>query len=166
MRWAKAATALGSVFLLSGCGALYNPLFVGGDAAHPVIGWRDCPGAKHSGIEELGLYRSNASSTEDDPGKLLWHITAGTGTVVEKITLGEAPPGFTTELPLTTTLTRESTYALRANMDSDDEVTGFLTFRPEQLVAGQVVFSSDSGIAESLKKYKSRNDEDFGCFAD
>ncbi|WP_328885348.1 hypothetical protein [Streptomyces sp. NBC_00316] len=153
---------VGLVFLLSACGARYSPLFIGGGASEPVIGWRECPGAERDGITEVGLYKWAKDGTADDPGELLWHIKADKGNILPHISLGEAPPGFTTRLPLTAELDAGTTYALRANMDSDDLVSGFLTFRPEQLAVGGIVF--DSGTAESMKNYEGRDNEDFGCF--
>ncbi|MFD5873975.1 hypothetical protein [Streptomyces sp. NPDC060322] len=49
-------------------------------------------------------------------------------------------------------------------MASDDLVSGFLTFRPDQLTVGRIVFGD--GKAESLKDYEGRDNEDFGCFTD
>ncbi|WP_406428650.1 hypothetical protein OHA59_23105 [Streptomyces sp. NBC_01589] len=163
MRWGRALAVLGLVSLLSACGAEYDPLFIGGAVSKPVIGWRECPGVEHDGIAEVGLYKWAHNGTADDPGELLWHIEADEGHVLHRISLGEAPTGFTTRLPLTAELDSGTTYALRTNMTSDELVSGFLTFRPDQLAVGQVVFSSGKG--ESLKDYESRDNEDFGCFA-
>ncbi|WP_328584754.1 hypothetical protein [Streptomyces sp. NBC_00370] len=154
---------LGLVLLLSGCGAKYTPLFVGGDVSKPVIGWRDCPRAKHDGVAEVGLYEWANESTADDPGELLWHIKATQDNLLKRISIGETPEGFTTLLPMTTRLRPGVTYALETNMTSDELVSGFVTFRPEQLAAGRVVF--ESGEEDSLKHYRSRDNEDFGCFA-
>ncbi|MGW6866182.1 hypothetical protein [Streptomyces sp. NPDC054901] len=163
MKWGRAAIAAGLVLLLSGCVAKYNPLFVGGGSSTPVIGWRDCPGATHDGVAELGLYAGAAEPTVDDPGELIWHIKATPGNLSKRISIGETPEGFTTLLPMTTQLRSGTTYALRTNMSTDDPASGFVTFRPEQLAAGQVVFGN--GNEESPSDYRSRDDEDFGCFA-
>ncbi|MFI2370347.1 hypothetical protein [Streptomyces sp. NPDC018833] len=162
MRWGKAVVVLGLVFLLSACGAELNPLFINGDRAEPVIGWRECPHAKHDGITEVGLYEWDDSSTVDEPGELLWHIKADRSLPLHRIRMGSAPEGFTTQRPLTATLDARSTYALRTNMTSDDLVPGFLTFRPEQLSTGRVVFSD--GRAESRREYEGLDSEQFGCF--
>ncbi|WP_327686137.1 hypothetical protein [Streptomyces sp. NBC_00467] len=162
MRWGRSAIALGLVLLLCGCGAKYSPLFIGGAVSHPVIGWRECPGVEYNGITEVGLYKWADEGTADDPGELLWHIAATDGHVVDRVSIGEAPAGFTTLHPLTTELESGTTYALRTNMASDQLVSGFLTFRPDQLAVGQVVFNG--GKDESLKAYESRDNEDFGCF--
>ncbi|MGW7344126.1 hypothetical protein [Streptomyces sp. NPDC054854] len=149
--------------LLSGCAPEYNPLFVGGGSSTPVIGWRDCPGAARDGVAEAGLYEGAAGPTVDDPGELIWHIKATRGNRAKRISLGGTPEGFTTLLPLTTQLRSGTTYTLRTNMSPDDPVSGFVTFRPEQLAFGQVVFGN--GKEESRKGYRSRDGEDFGCFA-
>lgn len=153
---------LGLVLLLSGCGAKYSPLFIGGEASSPVIGWRDCPHAKHDGVAEAGLYEWADGNTMDDPGELLWHIKSTQDNLVKRISIGETPEGFTTLLPMTTQLRSGATYALETNMTSDELVSGFVTFRPEQLAAGRVVFSEEK--EDSLKHYRSRDNEDFGCF--
>jgi hypothetical protein len=164
VKWGRAVIPLGLVVLLSGCGAKYTPLFVTGAASDPVIGWRVCPGVEHDGIAEAGLYEWTPDGTADDPGELLWHIKADERNVLHRISIGEAPTGFTTRTALTTKLDPETTYALRTNMSSDRLVSAFLTFRPAQLKAGRLVFAS--GDAESTKDYESRDNEDFGCFTD
>jgi hypothetical protein len=163
MRWGRGVAVLGLAFLLSGCGAEYNSLFIEGDRAEPVIGWRECPHAQHDGITEVGLYKWYDYSTVDEPGELLWHIRAERNLPLHRVALGSTPQGFRTELPLTATLDAGSTYALRANMNSDDLVSGFLTFRLGQLSTGRVVF--DAGRAEPRKTYDGRDSEQFGCFA-
>ncbi|WP_147963238.1 hypothetical protein [Streptomyces sp. wa22] len=164
MRWGRALVGVALVLLLSACGARYNPLFIGGGASKPVIGWRGCPGVDHNGIEEVGLYKWAKNGTADNPGQLLWHIRADKNNILSLIALGEAPTGFTTRLPLTAHLDSGTTYALRTNMASNDLVSGFLTFRPDQLAVGRIVFNS--GKAESLEDYEGRDNEDFGCFTD
>lgn len=74
-----------------------------------MIGRRECPGAEHDGITEVGLCNWAHNGSADDPGELLWHIE---GRVLHRISLGEAPTGFTTPLPLTTELDSGTTYAL------------------------------------------------------
>ncbi|MEU6253807.1 hypothetical protein [Streptomyces sp. NPDC047043] len=166
MRWGRAAAAAGLMFLLTSCGAEFDPLYVEGDAAGPVIGWRDCPGADPDGIDEVGLYTWDRSSTVDEPGELLWRIKSDHGALLHRLRLGSTPKGFTTLHALTTTLEPGTTYALRTNMKSEDLVSGFLTFRPGQLSAGSGRIVFDSGKAESRKQYEARDDEDFGCFSD
>lgn len=161
------------MFLLTACGAEHNPLFIEGGAAKPTIGWRECPHSKQDGITEVALYEWDGSSTVDEPGELLWHIKADRSgpssrnsrstPLSQQLVLGTTPDGFTTEHPLTAELTATSTYAVRANMTSDDLVSGFLTFRPEQLSADRVVFSESE--TESRRDYDDRDDEEFGCFA-
>ncbi|WP_328664763.1 hypothetical protein [Streptomyces sp. NBC_00328] len=163
MKWGRATGVLVLALLLSGCGAEFDPLFVESGRSGPMIGWRDCPGAEHDGITEVGLYRWDHDGTVDDPGELLWHIKASHGIPLHRIRLGSSPQGFTTQLPLSVALDPESTYALRANMTSDDLVSGFLTFKPRQLDTGRVVFSE--GEEASRKAYEDRDNEDFGCFA-
>jgi hypothetical protein len=151
--------------LLTACGAEHDPLFVTGTAAKPTLAWRDCPAVKGDGITEAALYEWDDSSTVDDPGRTLWHIKATDGTTLSRrIRLGTAPDGFTTERPLTAALDPGTTYALRVNMASDDQVSGFLTFRPEQLAPGQVVF--DESSTEPRAAYDDRDDEEFGCFTE
>ncbi|MGJ5826435.1 hypothetical protein [Streptomyces ossamyceticus] len=151
--------------LLTACGAEHDPLFVTGTAAKPTLGWRDCPAAKGDGITEAALYEWDDSSTVDDPGRTLWHIEATDGTTLsQRIRLGTVPDGFTTQRPLTAALDPGTTYALRVNMASDDQVSGFLTFRPEQLAPGQVVF--DESSTESRAAYDDRDNEEFGCFTE
>ncbi|MFJ7041999.1 hypothetical protein ACIQVC_01125 [Streptomyces sp. NPDC101112] len=151
--------------LLTACSAEHDPLFVTGTAAKPTLAWRDCPAAKGDGITEAALYEWDDSSTVDDPGRTLWHIRATHGkTLSRRIPLGTAPDGFTTERPLTATLDPGTTYALRANMASDDQISGFLTFRLEQLAPGRVVFGESD--AESRTDYDARDDEEFGCFTE
>ncbi|MFF2367435.1 hypothetical protein ACFVU0_32660 [Streptomyces sp. NPDC058122] len=164
MKWGRSTGVIALALLLSGCGAEFDPLFVESGSSGPVIGWRECPGAQRDGITEVGLYRWDHDGTVDDPGQLLWHIKASDGTPLHRIQLGSAPQGFTTRLPLTVELDPASTYALRANMTSDDLVSGFLTFKPRQLATGRVVFSESQ--EESRGSYENRNDEDFGCFRD
>ncbi|MFE1288512.1 hypothetical protein [Streptomyces sp. NPDC058751] len=163
MKRARSAGVVVLALLLSACGAEFTPLFVESGSSGPVIGWRECPGAKYDGITEVGLYRWDRDGTADDPGELLWHIEASDGVPLHRVRLGSAPRGFTTRLPLTVDLDPASTYALRANMTSDDLVSGFLVFRPRQLTAGRVVFSD--GDEESRGSYEDRDDEEFGCFA-
>ncbi|MEV3859949.1 hypothetical protein AB0J38_37280 [Streptomyces sp. NPDC050095] len=164
MKWGRATGVAALALLLTACGAKFDPLFVEHGSSGPVIGWRECPGAKPDGIDEVGLYRWNDDGTADDPGELLWHIKASHGLAVRRVLLGSAPHGFTTRLPLSEKLDPTTTYALRTNMASDDLVAGFLTFRPRQLGAGRIVFNS--GKAESRSAYDDRDDEDFGCFSD
>ncbi|MFF3014908.1 hypothetical protein [Streptomyces sp. NPDC057939] len=163
MKWGRAAIVPGLVLLLSGCVAKYDPLFVGGDVSTPVIGWRDCPGSEPDGVAEVGLYEGADEATADSPGELIWHIKATQGNLSKRISIGETPAGFTSLLPMTTQLVSGTTYAVRTNMSSDGGVSGFVTFRPEQLAAGQLVFGD--GNEESPEQYRSRDNEDFGCFA-
>ncbi|MFF3419158.1 hypothetical protein ACFYW9_31425 [Streptomyces sp. NPDC002698] len=164
MKWVRSTGVIALAFLLSGCGAEFNPLFVESGSSGPVIGWRECPGVKYDGITEVGLYRWDHDGTADDPGQLLWHIKASHGIPLHRIRLGSSPQGFTTRLPLSVELDPASTYALRTNMTSDDLVSGFLTFQPRQLDTGRVVFSD--GEEASRKAYEDRDNEDFGCFTD
>ncbi|MEV6193736.1 hypothetical protein AB0M19_15235 [Streptomyces sp. NPDC051920] len=164
MKWGRSIGVVVLALLLSACGAEFTPLFVASGSSGPVIGWRECPGAKYDGITEVALYRWDHDGTADDPGELLWHIKASDGVALHRIRLGIAPQGFTTRHPLAVELDPTSTYALRANMTSDDLVSGFLTFRPRQLAAGRVVFSD--GDEESRTSYEDRDNEDFGCFDD
>ncbi len=164
MKWVRSTGVIALALLLSGCGAEFNPLFVESGSSGPVIGWRECPGAKYDGITEVGLYRWDHDGTADDPGQLLWHIKASHGIPLHRIRLGSSPQGFTTRLPLSVELDPTSAYALRTNMTSDDLVSGFLTFQPRQLDTGRVVFGD--GEETSRKAYEDRDNEDFGCFAD
>lgn len=158
---------VGLVFLLSGCGAELDPLYVEKDGDRTVVGWRECPGGGRDGIGELELFRWDDSRTVDEPGEPLWRVEAegGAGAVVaHRVRLGSAPDGFVTRVPLTVPLDPGSTYALRANMPTGDIRLGFVTFRPEQLSAGRVVF----GEAESTSRghYDAMDDERFGCFTE
>ena len=105
----------------------------------------------------------------DDPGRTLWHIRATDGkTLAQRIRLGATPDGFTTGRPLTATLNLATTQglsrALCTNMASDEQVSGSLTFRPEQLAPGRVVFGDSE--SESRADYDDRDDEQFGCLTE
>ncbi|MFF3328619.1 hypothetical protein ACFYWX_03505 [Streptomyces sp. NPDC002888] len=163
MKWGRAVGVGGLVLLLGACGAEHSPLYVEKDGGQTVVGWRECPGGGRDGIVEVELFRWDGSRTIDEPGEPLWRIEAEGGVVVHRVRLGSAPDGFVTRLPLTVPLDPGATYALRANLPSEEVRLGFVTFRPEQLSAGRVVFGSEE--SESREDYDARDEEQFGCFA-
>ncbi|TDC74259.1 hypothetical protein [Streptomyces hainanensis] len=134
-------------------------LYIQGDAADPVVGQRVC--SEDDGIVELSLHLVG-ENIEFEKRFLLWRVEAGHGQPSREIRLGVTPDGYTTPHPLTVPLDATTTYELRADFAWGGY--GYLTFRPEQLAAGNVVFGSEQ--TESRQEYDDRDGQDFGCCVD
>ncbi|GAB2907199.1 hypothetical protein [Streptomyces mayteni] len=134
-------------------------LYIQGDAADPVVGQRVC--SEDDGIVELSLHLVG-ENIEFEKQFLLWRVEAGPSGPSREVRLGVATEGYTTLHPLTVPLDAAATYLLRADFAWGGR--GYLTFRPEQLAAGNVVFGSEQ--TESRQEYDDRDGQDFGCCVD
>lgn len=145
--------------LLTSCTPRYTPLAIDEQDGGIVAVWRGCSAARHHGIEELGLYRSD-SNVDTSKVRPIWKIHAATGTRASAVRLGQAPPGFVTDTPLRQQLSPTDILTLIANDDSED-VWAYVTFRPEMLKPGVVVF--DDETVKTTAQYEKIPHSYFGC---
>jgi hypothetical protein len=119
--------------------------------------WREC--ASREGITDLSLY----TGTPRDTTHVLpiWRVHALGTAKAQAVTVGVAPVGFRTDIPLAHLLQSGESYTLQANYLTKKFVSGFVVFKPEQLGSGLVVFAN--GTVDSSIHYAKRANGNFGC---
>jgi hypothetical protein len=146
--------------LLAGCGPELTPLYVrAGPGGEPQAVFRACGDQER--VRDLAVYRHTRDFKLDRPPRPLWRITAARASKATEFTVGEAPRGFRTRTALSAPLRPETSYAVIARTTGR---LGFVTFRPEQLEPGQVVY--DKQRTESVARFRNRPETDFGCYPD
>lgn len=143
---------------LAGCTAKYTPLYVRDADGQLQAAWRTCH--LGGGIGDLSLYAGTGDgvTTHASP---LWKITATGGADASAVTIGATPPGFVVEVALNGKLLPGNSYTLVANATSKQSVYGVVSFKPDQVSQGSVVF--DKGRVQSVDAYNKRSGSAFGC---